>query len=72
VSADLYPITVNATALAIDPSGQYIYVSNYLYPGAAFSINSATGALTPVVGGAFDLAAFASASGYSVAILSLL
>jgi hypothetical protein len=38
----------------------------------ALAINSATGALTSVVGGAFDLAAFAPASGYSVAILSLL
>jgi 6-phosphogluconolactonase len=42
------------TGLAIDPSGQFVYVLNQLLNSiSAFSINTSTGALTPISGAPF-------------------
>jgi 6-phosphogluconolactonase (cycloisomerase 2 family) len=64
-----YAIQASASAIAIDPSGQFAYVSNIAFGSIwAFAINASSGALTPLVGSPFDGPPFAIGGGYSIAI----
>jgi hypothetical protein len=67
---------IGSVAIAIDPSGKFMYVPNSALSGiAGYTINSSTGALTGVAGSPFtalrDTGVFGS-GGYSIAIVPLL
>lgn len=45
---------INPQCLAIDPSGRFLYATNYTSNTiSAFTVDSSTGALTPVAGSPF-------------------
>ena len=67
-----YSLQASASAIAIDPNGQFAYVSNIAYGSIwAFAINASTGAQTPLAGSPFDGPPFANGGGYSIAITTV-
>lgn len=61
ISGSPVPTGPNPTSIAIDPSGKFVYVANddYPLPGnvLGYTINSSTGALTPIPGSPFTAGA---------------
>ena len=69
VQGSPFPASTFPAQAAVDPTGKFLYVSNYNDPAggvSAYTINSTSGALTAIAGSPFPTQAFGGPAGLAV------